>query len=98
MPGYSAALDEIFRLRALMAYEARALNAHLSYKTFPKSRRSIAEAQVERMKAAARGQAISVIGAIAWPHDHLAWAGADQCLTRSQFEGEAWTRRQEAGT
>lgn len=54
---YLAALDEIRALRAAAAYEASAIEAHLSYKTFPKSRRGIAEEQIERLQAAARGDA-----------------------------------------
>ncbi|KQM38374.1 hypothetical protein [Microbacterium sp. Leaf203] len=49
------ALDEIYELRVLLAAEARILEAHLDYKTFPKSRRDIAEASVERMREGARG-------------------------------------------
>lgn len=51
---YSAALDEIFRLRTALAYEAGVLEAHLGLATFPKSRREIAEGQIERMREAAR--------------------------------------------
>jgi hypothetical protein len=52
----NAAMDEIYALRAAMASEAVLLREHLTYKTFPKSRRTIAEEQVERMFLAARGR------------------------------------------
>lgn len=48
----SAALDEIYFLRQGMAYEAAVVEAHLSLKSFPKSRRKYAEEQIERMRAA----------------------------------------------
>ena len=51
----SRALDEIYALRLLLASEARILEAHLDYKTFPRSRRGIAEQSVARMRAAVRG-------------------------------------------
>ena len=54
---YNAALDEIYLLRVALAYEAEVLNAHLDYKTFPKSRRVFAERQIARMRAAASGRA-----------------------------------------
>lgn len=86
MAHYSAALDEIYRLRTALAYEASVVDVHLGYKTFPKSRRFFAEQQVERMREAARGDADS--------HRHLApptlgharrAAGMDG-LTRHQWE------------
>lgn len=51
----SVAVDEIYFLRALLADEADIIDAHLGYKTFPKSRRKFAEEQIERMRAAASG-------------------------------------------
>jgi hypothetical protein len=52
----SIAIDEIYFLRAILADEAAIMDAHLSYKTFPKSRRKIAEAQVERLRRIALGE------------------------------------------
>jgi hypothetical protein len=52
---YSAALDEIYRLRTALAYEADVIAAHLNLATFPKSRRAVAEKQIERMRSAACG-------------------------------------------
>ena len=57
---YSEALDEIWALRALMAYEARVRDADLELKSFPKSRREIAEQAVERMRRCAAGEALEV--------------------------------------
>lgn len=60
MKAYSEALDEIWRLRGLLAVEAGILEAHLALKGFPKSRRAHAEAQVDRMLRAAQGQSSRV--------------------------------------
>ena len=49
----SAALDEIFRLRQALAYEAAVIHEHTRFASFPKSRRAWAEAQIERMRKAA---------------------------------------------
>lgn len=53
---YSRALDELYFLRQAMAYEAEGIAVSLQLKTFPKSRRVIAENQVKRMKRAAVGE------------------------------------------
>lgn len=50
------ALDEIYLLRGVMADEAMIIKAHLGYKTFPKTRRQIADEQVVRMALFAEGQ------------------------------------------
>ncbi len=52
---YSAALDEIFRLRVAAAYEARAAEALLTYASMPKGVRSGLEAARARMRATAKG-------------------------------------------
>lgn len=86
---YSRALDEVYRLRTALAVEASITAAHLDLKSFPKSRRTFAEQQVERMRAAARGDKDS--------HrefydraDRQARedAGMGQCLTAHSFELE----------
>lgn len=74
MEDYSAALDEIYMLRRAMAYEADVLEVHLDYKTFPKTRRKIAEDSVKRMRAAARG----------WGGH--SWAGTSYLSLRSAFK------------
>jgi hypothetical protein len=44
------------QMRALCAYEADVIEAHLSYATFPKTRRRYAEDQIKRLRALARGE------------------------------------------
>ncbi len=93
-PGYSAALDEIFRLRCVLAYEARIIEAHLDLATFPKSRRPIAEDQVRRMRAAAGGNATETYRNLDWWKLKRALGdavGADM-LTRHQWEQEVAAR------
>lgn len=88
---YSRALDEIFRLRRALAYEAAITDAHLGLKTFPKSRRRAAENQISRMRDAARGRARN---AYAEPKIRatlalaMQLAEAEDALTRTQFEAE----------
>jgi hypothetical protein len=91
---YSAALDEIYRLRRALAYEAGVLKAHLGYKTFPKSRRRHADEQVARLLDAARGHAVRAYADI--PHAYIrsavADAGVKQTFSRHDWEsgrGEA---------
>jgi hypothetical protein len=60
---FSDAIDEVYRLRSLFAYEATLIVEHLTFKTFPKNRRQYAEEQVSRMREAACG------------HVELAYAG-----------------------
>jgi hypothetical protein len=88
MSHYSAALDEVFRLRRALAYEAAGLRVHLDYATFPKSRHKVAEGQVERMQAAARGEAEAAYAGIpssSLRHTFLI-SGAKETLTRSAWE------------
>lgn len=82
---YSAALDEIYALRAALAYEARVVEAHLDFKSFPKSRRAIAEEQIERMRTAATHQALSAYEGLSHRLDELQRLGAGT-LTRAQWE------------
>lgn len=85
---YSAALDEVYRLRTLLAVEGSILANHLDYKTFPKSRREIAEAQVSRMYRAARGESQDAIA----EHPNMRRrqcrddAGMPETLTRAAWE------------
>lgn len=87
---YSEALDEIWRLRRILAHEAYVLEEHLTLKTFPKSRREHAEAQVDRMRASARGEAKDVQNHLDPRALNLAMriAGAEQTLTAAQFQAE----------
>lgn len=83
---YSMALDEIYLLRAALADEARILDAHLDFKTFPLSRRKVAEQQVLRMRGMARGLFEESVREHFDPKGALRSAGADECMTRSQWE------------
>lgn len=88
---YSRALDEIYFLRQMLAYEARVVEATLDYKTFPKSRRAIHEAQVQRMRNATHESAIHA--AIGYPslslRSCMREAGMPETLTRGQWEEQA---------
>lgn len=85
---YSAALDEIYRLRSLLAYEAEVLSVHLTFMGFPKSRRPVAETQVKRMRQAACGCSEHTYVKI--PPANMAFvrtvAGMEPTLTRGQWE------------
>lgn len=91
---YSEALDEIWRLRRILAHEAYVLEEHLTLKTFPKSRRPHAEAQVERMRASARGDAKDVQYHLDPRALNYAMgvAGAEQTLTATEFQAESLRR------
>lgn len=84
----SVALDEIYFLRALLADEAGIIEAHLGYKTFPKSRREIAEEQVRRMKAAASGDMKTSRREKFNPHLALKRIGVDPLLTNHQWAAQ----------
>lgn len=92
---YSAALDEIYRLREALAYEAGGIENHTSYATFPKSRRSIAAQQIERMRSAARGDSQVAYAGLnsAVLRGALREAGAPDTLTRWQFEQQVAPKR-----
>lgn len=84
---YMDALDEVYRLRTALAYEAQVLQVHLSYATFPKTRRVHAEDQVGRMLAAARGQAeATYAGTSSNSLEHVRREAGMGKLTRSQWE------------
>lgn len=85
-PHYLAALDEIYRLRVLLAHEAQIQGGHLMYKSFPKSRRDVAEHSIERMRRAARGQSVDATARITHPKAYLRLAGAPDTLTRTEWE------------
>lgn len=76
----SCAIDEIYFLRALVADEAAIIEGHLSYKTFPKSRRGLAEDQVERMRRVARGEMYAAAREGFDQKRALKTAGADDLL------------------
>lgn len=81
----SEAVDEIYQLRTALANEARILEAHTEYKTFPKTRRQFAEESIGRMRAAARGDWKSLYDAYRFPKNELRASGADDCLTNQQW-------------
>lgn len=84
---YSRALDEIHRLRGLLAYEAQVTKSHLGYATFPKGRRQAAENQVRRMLSAAKGYAAAECDRLPLtPRRYLDLMGAPSSLTRHRWE------------
>lgn len=90
MSYYSAALDEVYRLRRALAFEARVVEAHTEYKTFPKTRRRFATEQVERMRMSARGRSeLAYAGVNSYSlRAELLDSGGQETLTRSAFEAE----------
>lgn len=88
MAHYSLALDEIWKLRRALAYEAGVTQAHLSLKSFPKSRRAYAETQVRRMQSAASGHIeMAYAGLNTYMlQEALRDASGQPTLTRSQWE------------
>jgi hypothetical protein len=87
LPHYSRALDEIYRLRTALAYEAGALTAHLEYKTFPKTRRALAEEQLLRMRRAAQGESEAAYAGIeSWALESARRDSRMGKLTRGQWE------------
>jgi hypothetical protein len=86
----SAALDEIYRLRRAMAYEAAVSSDSLYYATLPKTIRRATRAQVDRMRAAANGYTASAYKPIgdATLRGALRDAGAPETLTRAAFVEE----------
>ena len=85
-PHYLAALDEIYRLRVILAHEAQIQEGHLAFRSFPQSRRGVAARSIERMRDAARGHSTTAIAAIAFPKHALKSAGAPETFTRSEWE------------
>lgn len=88
---YSRALDEIYRLRTLLAYEAAVTRANLDFETLPKTSRVAMERQVERMLLAARGGSRDAIPTIALgiePWRVRKDAGLPEGFTREDWESE----------
>jgi hypothetical protein len=86
---YLAASAEVAALRQILGEEADVIEGHLAFKSFPKSRRDIAEDQVRRMRAIAAGESIrhhyGYIHSRAVQH-LLKDAGAPTGLTRGMWE------------
>lgn len=81
----SIAIDEIYFLRSLLADEALIIEAHLGYATFPKSRRVIAEQQVERMRRVAEGELHAAMREKFNGRRALQLAGIEATLTNHQW-------------
>jgi hypothetical protein len=81
----SVAIEEIYFLRAVLADEAAIVEAHLGYKTFPKTRRPYAQQQIERMRRIARGELWSATRDKFDQRRALRSADADDCLTNHQW-------------
>lgn len=90
----SRALDEIYALRQLVAYEADIRVADLGYATYPKSRRKVALARIEALRQAARGQAQEAVAGTSYLSLRHAMreAGASAVLT-----WHAWQRERLCG-
>jgi hypothetical protein len=83
------ALDEICRLRRALAYEARVVEAHYEgYKTFPKSRRRIAEEQVARMREGVMHSARAYAGTSWSSLERESRACGFEFLTRASWQRE----------
>jgi hypothetical protein len=78
----SALLDEVYALRVLLAQEAGRTVTDLSYATYPKSRRTFAEASIDRITRAAATSGAAVAHEISSPKVVLRRAGFPQTLTR----------------
>lgn len=91
----SEALDEIYRLRQLCAYEHEVRRVDLSYKTYPKSRRSSTEALMAKLKLAAQGKADVATADISWPslRHCMGEVGMPTHLTRADWEAHVDSRR-----
>ncbi|WP_086847022.1 hypothetical protein [Amycolatopsis kentuckyensis] len=81
---YMRALDEIYRLRRILAHQARVTEVHLDFKTFPKSRRDVALRQVEQARLSATGHSEQIIAEIN-PRS-LEDLGLPRGLSRGQWE------------
>lgn len=82
---YSAALDEIYRLRAALAREAELRRDDLTLKTYPAGRRPIGQRAVERMNAAARGDVDGAYPGLD-AKQALRTAGADEGFTHHDWK------------
>jgi hypothetical protein len=86
---YSRALDEIFRLRRALAFEAHITEGITNlYASLPKGARRELLTHVERMRRAARGE-VTHAGIDHLLQESLAMAGAPETLTREQWEATA---------
>lgn len=95
---YSAALDEVYTLRAALAHEARVRRRDLELRSYPSGRRAAGERAVERMIAAAGGRSREAYPTTEFDcHEALAAVDADHGLSRGQWEQEVDARRRRGG-
>lgn len=87
---YSAALDEVYRQRCALVYEAQVLEEYLTYATLPKALRRTVKEQVARMRAAARGETREAYAEVPslLAQELLRAAGGSATLTRSAWEAD----------
>lgn len=85
---YSAALDEIYRLRVALAMEARTMESIMTYRTVPKTLVDKFKLAIVRCRAAARGNVAETYAP--YPSETkkyaLKLAGASPSVTRHEFE------------
>ncbi len=91
----SEALDEIYRLRQLCAYEHEVRRVDLSYKSYPKSRRDSAETLMAKLKLAAQGKSDVATADISWPslRHCMEEVGMPTHFTRADWEAQVDSRR-----
>jgi phosphoribosylcarboxyaminoimidazole (NCAIR) mutase len=85
---YSAALDEIYRLRCALAYEAEVVAEYLTFATLPTTVRRDVRDQLDRLRAAACGGAQHGYAMVTSETMKrvLREAGASETLTRGSWE------------
>lgn len=85
---YSRALDEIYRLRQAMAYEAIVLDRNTGWRSLPVTVRRVMARQSERLFRAACGRVEFAYEDVkpATLREALIDAGASETLTRAQWE------------
>lgn len=94
---YFEAIDEIWLLRRALAYEAAATAVHLSYKSFPKSRRQVAEKQMDRMRESARGRVQVAYSGVHPVSLRSAMEAADAPTTFTRHDWELSRARRRSG-
>lgn len=88
MHAYTAALDEIYRLRVALAMEARIMESAMTYRTVPKTLVDKLKLAVTRCREAARGNSAVVYAPypVEVKKHALRLAGASPGATRDNFE------------
>lgn len=91
---YSAALDEIYKLRVALAIEADTQAGNLNFKTFPKSQRKATGESIQRMQACAIGGRPERYDSLSLNYlDGLFLSlGGERTLTRHSWEREVDSR------